>query len=303
MRFFVALFAVFLILMTNFSVSPVLAQNVNELRLGNSVWNHSTISALIVTADKESWWNPAYVNNTIRAIGQWNEAINEFAINQSNYNYLLGTSINAQVSNETFPSYDLYINWTESINGDMSNEIGLTTIYSSSTNIITKCTMSLGVKTNIGVTLSNIDMQNIALHELGHCLGLSHCNYSSDIMYPLYNVGGSSSLLSTLDVYGVATMFAWKLDPANIFPVRQWLNETSVTLPADIPYQYLSVSAENTPPLTIIDNPISQFFIMLFALVAMPLIAIPIIILIIMLVFAVLVTRRSKSSSTHKNSA
>ncbi len=303
MRFFLVSSIVILLLIASFSYTLVSAQDVYNLRLQSSVWNHSTLSALIITADDESWWDPAYVNNTLRAIGQWDDAITEFVANYSDYSYLSGVSINPQVSNETRPGYDIYINWTESLSSDVSNEIGLTTIYSSSTNVIENCTMSLGVKTYIGAALGNIDMQNIALHELGHCLALSHSNYSGDIMYALYNLGGSSVLVSTLDVYGVATMFAWRLEPSSILPVRVWLKDTSVTLPPSIPYRYLSVSPKNTPTITIIDNPVSQFFIMLFALVAMPVIAVPIIILIIILTIAILVPRRRKPRIDSHNSA
>ena len=35
-------------------------------------------------------------------------------------------------------------------------------------------------------------MQNIALHELGHGLGLGHSNYTDDLMYSLYTLGGAT---------------------------------------------------------------------------------------------------------------
>jgi hypothetical protein len=92
-------------------------------------------------------------------------------------------------------------------------------------------------------------MQNIALHELGHSLGLGHSNYTGDVMYPAYTLLGPADSISTLDVYGVATVFAWMLNPSKFYPVNEWLQSNSVILPSN-QYEYLPVSPQNTRPLT-----------------------------------------------------
>jgi len=60
----------------------------NSLQLQGFVWNHSTLNALLVIADNESWWNPDYLSTSLRAIGQWNDAIAKFATNYSDFSYL-----------------------------------------------------------------------------------------------------------------------------------------------------------------------------------------------------------------------
>ena len=69
-----------------------------SLQLQGFVWNHSTLNALVVTADNESWWNPSYLNTSLRAIGQWNDAITAFASNYSDYSYLSNLKIQPTVS-------------------------------------------------------------------------------------------------------------------------------------------------------------------------------------------------------------
>ena len=120
-------------------------------------------------------------------------------------------------------------------------------------------------------------MQNIALHELGHSLGLGHCNYSGDLMYALYSIGTPLEKVSTLNTYGVATVFAWMKDPSSFYPVTDWLKVNSVTLPSSITYQGLPVSAQNTATPSLTDNPIVQVFTMVYELLLHPEIAVVVI--------------------------
>jgi len=57
--------------------------------------------------------------------------------------------------------------------------------------------------------MTEVDMQNIVVHELGHNLGLSHCNYSSDVMYPIVYYRDTVKPLSSLDIYAVSQRFEW----------------------------------------------------------------------------------------------
>ncbi len=71
-----------------------------------------TLNALVVTADNESWWNPDYLSTSLRAIGQWNDAIAAFASNYSDFSYLSNLRIQPTISNISEPGFDIYITWT-----------------------------------------------------------------------------------------------------------------------------------------------------------------------------------------------
>ena len=93
-------------------VSCIGAQNQkdeNFLQLQGFVWNHSTLNALLVTADNESWWDTDYLSTSLRAIGQWNEAIATFASNYSDFSYLLNFMIQPTISNISELGFDIYI--------------------------------------------------------------------------------------------------------------------------------------------------------------------------------------------------
>jgi hypothetical protein len=138
-------------------------------------------------------------------------------------------------------------------------------------------------------------MQHIALHELGHSLGLGHSNYTGDLMYAVYNLGSPPGDISTLDVYGVATLFAWETNSTDFYPINDWLNVNFVTLPSGtVDYRFLPVSAENAAPQTLADNPTVQFLIIVFETMIHPEILTFIIVAILILVIIGLFTRRKK---------
>jgi hypothetical protein len=126
---------------------------------------------------------------------------------------------------------------------------------------------------------------------LGHGLGLGHSNYTGDLMYSLYSLGGSPEGISTLDVYGVSALFAWMLNPQSFQPIDDWLKENSVTLPSQISYLNIPVSPQNAPPQTLADNPVVQFFVLMFGILSHPEIAVPVSVVIIFFVVVGLVLR------------
>jgi predicted Zn-dependent protease len=270
------------------------SQDKYSLQLQGFVWNHSTLNALVVTADNESWWNPAYLNTSLRAIGQWNDAIAAFASNHSDFSYLSSLRIQPTVSNTSQPGFDIYVDWTESPLSNTTDEVGLSQIFPNYENTIINCTTTLAAHTHHGDSLNEGDMQNVALHELGHSLGLGHSNNTGDLMYALYTTGSSAEAVSTLDVYGVATLFAWELNTTNFYPVNGWLKENSVILPSEIAYRGLPVSPENARPQTLANNPVVQTLILMFEILIHPEILAFVILFIVVLVIIALIPKRRK---------
>jgi predicted Zn-dependent protease len=268
------------------------SQDKYSLQIQGFVWSHSTLNALIVTAENESWWEPSFLNTSLRAIGQWNEAIATFAANYSDYSYLSSLKIQPTVSNTTQPGYDINVSWHESPFSNTTDEVGLTQISANYQKTITNCTVNLATQTLHGDTLNEGDMQNVALHELGHSLGLGHSNYTGDLMYALYTMGSPAEDVSTLDVYCVATVFAWKTNTSTFYPVNSLINQ--VILPAGITYQFLPVSQKNARPQTLANNSVVQFFILMFEILIHPEIYSFIILFFVVLVLIAVFLRRKR---------
>lgn len=290
MRIFCTILLLSLLFAATFfgSQSLVSGQDVYSVDIQGFAWNHSTLSVLIVTSENESWWQSSLVNDAQRAIGQWNDALAAFGSNNSAYSYLSDVTMQSTVSNVSLPGYDLYINWTKSSLSNSSDEVGLAKTYVNGDSSIENCTISLAVQSSQGTTMRAIDIQNIAIHELGHGLCLGHSNYTGDLMYSTYSLGISPEAVSSLDAYGVARCFAWMPNASSFRPVSHWLNVSYVTLPQGIAYVELPVSAQNQPPQTLADTPAIQFIIMMLAVLAQPIIAVPV--LIVVLVFVILAT-------------
>ena len=220
------------------------AQAQYSLGIGGVTWNHSTLSVLIIPQYSASWWAPCYLNATLRSIGEWNNAILTFASNYSDFAYLSGFRLVSTISQEMNAGYDVYISWAATSNG---TEIGYTQTVYEYPGIVINSTISLAATDSNGYVLNEVDMQNVAVHELGHSLGLGHSNYGNDIMYPQYSPKQTVQNVSTLDVYGVSLVFAW-MSQSTQFNPAYIPQEASVTLPSSIPLQFLPISYENLPP-------------------------------------------------------
>lgn len=227
--------------------SQTQAQVEYSLGLQRMTWGHSTISVLVIPPGNESWWTPSYLNATLRAISQWNNAIVHFALNYTDYAYLANIGMTPTITYQMDSGFDVYISWTETL-PNVTDEIGVADVlYELPSRIIINSTIDLASKTLQGYVLNEVDMQNIALHELGHILGLSHSDYASDVMYPKYTPSPLKQVeaLSTLDLYGVSTVFQWM---ENSFRIPSSPQQSSISLPPGITYQYLPISYEDLPP-------------------------------------------------------
>ncbi|MFI4919931.1 MAG: matrixin family metalloprotease [Legionellales bacterium] len=240
-----------------------------------------------------------YINSTLRAIGQWNEAIQEFVSNNSQYSYLASLKLEPTVSNESEAGFNIYLNWTQSTlnSGDA---IGLTTL-SSDANLITNCSINLATHSPHGDALADGDEQNVALHELGHSLGLGHTNETHDVMIPDLSLLGPAKLLSNLDLYGISRTFAWLAYSFNFYPVSDWLTSTPVYLPAS-QYQALTVSSQDARPQTLQNNSIIQTLILGVEIAVHPDFLPFTILFIMLLVIIALIPKRKKETASEATS-
>ena len=249
----IAFFLVFTLSLSTLAVVNAQKEPEYVLAIGDRVWDHSVITVLVVPSSDEPWWNPSYLNASLHAIDQWNEAISFFASNHSDFAYLSRLRMAPQVSNSQIKGFDAYISWTERF-GNVTCEAGLTTTWYTSSNIIINSTITLSAYDCSGNILREADVQNVALHELGHGLGLGHANFSGDTMYYAYALNSLIRGISTLDVYGVGTVFRWMVYSQEYDPVNQGSPIHSVTLPPNIDYEYLPISEKNVPPQSTIDQ-------------------------------------------------
>ncbi len=256
-------------------------------------WNTTSINALVVTSENESWWNPGFLNSTLRAINKWNDAIQYFSSNYSDYSYISSVRIETKISNVAEPDFDIYIIWTQSPISNTSDEIGLSRTITDRNSIITNSTIELAIQTNHGYSLTERDVQNVALHELGHSLGLGHSNDATgDLMYPMYTLRGGDDSISTLDVYGVATVSKWIQNASESQQTNKRLSRQTLRLPENIPYEFIPSSQQDNPPATIFDNPVIQVIVLMVQILLHPQILFIVIVLTLIFIIIGMIPRR-----------
>lgn len=300
-RFFVVVFLLFILFCSSLPFVNVLSSgqetSTYALQIQGYTWNKTELKVLIVTPENESWWRTNYLNSTLKAVGQWNDAFENFAISYPVYSHVSAVSLEATVADEVIPGFDIYVNWVKSELRGSGDEVGLASTSADRQKTMINCTITLVAESRFGDALSESDTQNIAVHELGHGLGLGHANYTQDVMYSVYTLKGPPRGISTLDAYGVAVVFSWLLNPSKLYPTSEWLNKDKVILPQDIPYEYLPASPQNMRAQTIMDSPPVQILIYMGELIQRPQIGIIFIGVIVAAVIVGLMPKRKKPKS------
>lgn len=236
------------------------AQTRPSIELSGYAWNHSRITISIIPQENEPWWKPYYLNATLRAIAQWNEAIQQFSANYTEFSYTSEIHLVPKVTQENVSGFDIYIGWIKQCESEST--IGETRVRIGSPCIILNSTTCLAAKAPSGHIITEVDMQNIVVHELGHNFGLSHSNSSEDVMYSIVNYIETVKPVSTLDLYGVSKVFDWMSTSMKSLSPEMCPKESLLILSSTIPYLFFQISAENLPvytPESLIEKTIGFF--------------------------------------------
>lgn len=220
------------------------AQTDYSLDLAGYTWDHTTISVNIIPQENEPWWELSYLNATLHGIAQWNDAIQQFSSNYD-FDYLSQVSLVPTISNGPSSEFDVNVMWKAMCESEAT--IGKTVARVISPCIMENSTIYLSAQAPSGHVMNEVDMQNIVVHELGHNFGLSHSNYSGDVMYSTVYYRQTVKPLSTLNLYAVSQIFGWLSNSAQESSTEMCLQEESLALPSSIPYLQLQIAAENLP--------------------------------------------------------
>lgn len=227
------------------------AQTEYSIGIQGYTWNKSTISICVILQENMSWWKSAYLDAALHGIAQWNDAIQEFATNNTEYSYMSSVQFVPSVEYENVSGFDVYMGWIVQCSSEST--IGRTQAAIKSPCVVINATVCLTAKAPSGHVMTETDMQNIVVHELGHTLGLSHCNYTSDVMYPSVYYTETVKPLSSLNLYAASQIFEWLKTQDN--QSITCLTDSVVTLPQTIAYSQFQITTANLPesPMNLVE--------------------------------------------------